>query len=205
MTRRVVGAAVLAQTAVLCVLTAPAGAADSDPPSAWFQRPPIELFQNVDRAVRVFSINPRVGGSQHRYRLELEGARAQAQDWLHEAGFSLLEERDVEGQRSYAVLSGALVAEWPMVRLRLRMGAPQLSAGLRVRQSVPAVGLTIPWRDYAFDLEGVQEKNLGYLFMATLSRTDPHGRFQYGIAFPMAVGSGPSVGALLQVRMRFDQ
>lgn len=204
MTRRVLGAGVLVEAALLYVLTT-AAAAEPSPPNANAQGLQIDLFHAVDSVARILTINPRLGRARHRFRLELQGARAQAEDWLRDAGFSLLEERDGEGQRSYAVISGALVTEWPVVRLRVRVGNPQLAAGLRLRRNVPAIGLTIPWGEYAFEVEGAQEKNLGYLFMATLSRSDPQQRFQYGIAFPVTFGAGPSVGALLQLRMRFGQ
>jgi hypothetical protein len=40
------------------------------------------------------------------------------------------------------------------------------------------------------------------MFMGTVRWSDPHQRLQYGVAFPVALGHGPSVGVLLQLQMR---
>jgi hypothetical protein len=163
----------------------------------------IDLFPQVDQTVRLV-LTPGVFKSRHRFRIELQGARAQAEDWLHSAGFSLLEERDVEGRRSYAVLSGALISDGPLVRLHARVGNPQLWAGLHLRRAVPAIGVTMPWREFTVEMEGVADKTRGYLMMASLCRSDALQRVRYGIALPIAVGAHPSIGALFQLQVRID-
>jgi hypothetical protein len=204
MLRTFTAASVLTEAALLCLL-ASAGAADRPSAPSNLGRPPIQFFHDVQPPARLFTFDRPLGRSRHRFRLELEGARAQAQDWLHDGGFFLLEERDAEGRRSYEVRSHTLVTDWPVVRLRARVGQPQLAAGMRMRRNTPALGFTIPWQQYAFEFEGVEERSLGYLFLGTLRWADPSQRLQCGVAVPIAVGGNPSVGALLQIRMRIGQ
>jgi len=192
------------EATLLCILTVARGAADPLPPQTTRQ-PHVELFQNADNAARLFTFDHTVGRSSHRFRLELAGARAQAEDWLHDAGFSLLEERDVEGHHTYAVLSGALITDGPVVQLRARLGQPAFSAGMRVRSDRPALGIVLPAAPYSFEFEGLEDRSLGYVLMGTLRWSDPTQLVQYGISLPLAVGRGPSMGALLQLRVRFGQ
>jgi hypothetical protein len=140
--------------------------------------------------------------SRHRWRAELQAARALAEDWLRDAGMSLLEERDADGRRTYAVLSGKLAESWPMLRLRARVGRPQLSSGMRPRREAPAVGITFPWKTYTLELEGLDDRDLGYSLLGVFRWGDASRRVQYGVALPVALEDGPSVGALLQVRVR---
>ena len=207
MTQRDIRAGVLTEAALLWILTAAALAADPSQQliaRAEPVRPHVELFHNSDTAFRLFTLDRFVGRTlRHRFHLELDGARAQAEDWLHSAGFSLLEERDAEGRRSYSVISAALTSDWPVIRMRARLGQPQVSAGLHARREMPAIGVMVPWEQYTFELEGIQDKVRGYLFMGTLRWSDPQQRVQYGIALPVGVGAAASVGALLQVRVRF--
>ncbi len=190
------------EATLLCILTVATAAADPLPPQTTRQ-PRVELFQNADSAARLFTFDHTVGRSRHRFRLELAGARAQAEDWLHDAGFSLLEDRDIEGGHTYAVVSGALITDGPAVQLRARLGRPALSAGMRLRSDRPAIGVVLPSAPYSFELEGLEDRSLGYVLMGTLRWSDPQQQVQYGISLPLAVGRGPSMGALLQLRVRF--
>lgn len=193
----------LLEAVVVGILMAGSGAADELSGPTQGERPRFELFQRVETAR--LTIGPPALQLQHRFRLELEGARAQAEDWLHDAGFSLLEERDGDGRNSYSVISAVLVADWPAVRVRARIGGPQLSAGLQVRRQTPAIGITLPLKAYNVELEGLQEKNLGYLLMGSLRWSDKTQRIEYGVSVPLAFKGGPTLGVLLQVRIRFDQ
>ncbi len=204
MTRRVIDAGVFMEATLVCILTVARAAADPLPPQTTRQ-PPVELFQNTDSAARLFTFDHSVGRSRHRFRLELAGARTQAEDWLHDAGFSLLEDHDVEGHHTYAVVSGALITDGPAVQLRARLGQPALSAGMRLRSDRPAIGVVLPSAPYSFEFEGLEDRTLGYVLMGTLRWSDPQQRVQYGLALPLAVGRGPSMGALLQLRVRFAQ
>lgn len=200
MTQRVIGVGGVVQATLLWILAVAAGAADSLPPQTR-----VELLQNADTNARMFTLDHVVGHSRHRFRLELEGARAQAEDWLHDAGFSLLEERDVEGHHTYAVISGALTIDGPAIQLRARLGQPALSAGMRLRSDRPAIGVVMPFSPYSLELEGLEDRSLGYVVMGTLRWTDAQQRVQYGLALPLAVGRGHSMGALLQLRVRFGR
>jgi hypothetical protein len=139
-----------------------------------------------------------------RLRLELVGARAQAEDWLRDAGFSLLEDRDGDGRRSYAVISQPLIGNGPVIRVHARVGRPQLSAGLTVRRDRPAFGMTMPWRRYTFELEGFDDQDEGYMLMGRFQWSDRQRRVQYGLALPVDVDNDPSIGILVQLRLRFD-
>jgi hypothetical protein len=200
MVRRAFGTGVLAKAAVLSVLAIGAAAAEQTAVGVAAKATRIELFQPAYPAATLLSLR-NAGLSQPRLRLEFEGARAQARDWLHDAGFSLLEDRDSVGGRRYQLISGALVADLPALQLRARLGRPLLAAGVPVRRSVPAIGVTMPWREYSFEMEGHGAKNPGYRFMATVYRSDR--RVQYGIALPVALGSPLSMGLLLQLRVQF--
>jgi hypothetical protein len=137
--------------------------------------------------------------------LEVEGAREQAQDWLHDGGFSLLEEKDQHGRSSYVVTAEALRRRVPTMRLRARMGRPQLSAGFRLNDQSPAIGVTIPWQRYTFELEGLNDRRLGYAFVGSARWSKPDQRLQYGLAMPVALSRGPSVGVILQLGVRFGK
>jgi hypothetical protein len=197
--RRAVRAVVLAEAILLYTLTAMVSAADET-----IQLTPsrIELIHTTQEPVRLFTLGAPVTQSRHPFRVELEGARAQAEDWLHDAGFSLLEERDGDGRRGYAVISGALVSDGPIIRLRARFGERHLPANFRVRSEMPAIGITMPWGPYSLEFEGVQDSALGYVLMQSIQWSDPRRRVQWGFALPVALRHGPSVGALLQLRVR---
>src|SRR5207253_184173 len=125
----------------------------------------VDLFLRLDTTpTRLLAAEGLVGQSRHRFHLEMEGARTQAQDWLRDAGFSLLEERDLEGRRSYQVVSSAPPDDFNL-RVHARLGLPQLSAGLRPRREVPAIGAMIPWQGYAFELEALSDRTLGWELM----------------------------------------
>jgi hypothetical protein len=135
------------------------------------------------------------------FALEIAGARAQTEDWLHANGLSLLEDRDGEGRRSYEVLSHNLAMDWQAVQVHARLGGPQLSAGLRPRRDIPALGITIPTRAYAFEFEGVKDRSLGTALMTRMSWSAPERRLQYGIAVPIAISGTHAIGVLLQLRL----
>ncbi|MBI4517118.1 MAG: hypothetical protein HY699_15030 [Deltaproteobacteria bacterium] len=139
---------------------------------------------------------------RHRLQLEVAGARVQTEDWLRAAGFSLLEQRDGEGRRSYTVVSDALAAQWPEVRLRAQFGGPQLSAGLRSRRGPVSVALTIPWQGYAVELESREDRTFGYSLLVALRSRDRQQRLQYGLALPMSLERAPNFGIVLQLRLR---
>jgi hypothetical protein len=141
---------------------------------------------------------------RHRLYLELDGARAQAEDWLRQGGFALLEERDLDNRRSYQVVSNP-TTDWPGVRLHARIGRPQLSAGLQPRRQIPALGISIPWERYEFQLEGLSDHRFGWALLWQLQWSDAQRRVQWGVALPLGISHGPSVGALFQLRLRFSE
>jgi len=165
--------------------------------------PRVELFQHSGNTPQ--AMPRRVERARQRFRIELQRARAQAEDWLHDAGFSLLEERDSEGKRTYALLSGTLVADGPVIRFHARVGRPQLSAGLTVRRNRPAFGFTIPWQQYTVEMEALEDQELGYMLMGRFRWSDPQRRLQYGLAFPLSFEDGGSIGVVLQVHVRFGK
>ncbi len=199
LSRRAVGASVLAEAVLFHLMTAGVCAADPFTPSAPTH---IELIDNTRPPIQLFTFASPVSQSRHRFKLELEGARVQAEDWLHDAGFSLLEERDGDGRRGYAVISGALVSEGPIIRFRARFGERQLPASMSVRSEMPAIGITMPWRQCSVEFEGVQDRSLGYVLMQSIHWGDPQRRVHWGFAVPVAVRHGLSVGALLQLNVR---
>ena len=205
MTRRAIVASVLVHGALLWMCTAPAAAAEATAPVPQTSRRPVELFHEFSARATLFSFDRAIAGSGQRFHLEMVGARAQAEDWLHDAGFSLLEERDAEGRRSYTVLKDTSLTEWPVVRLRARIGRPQLAAGLRVRRELPAIGIMVPWQRYTLELEGLDDRALGYVFIGTVRWSDELQRLQYGVALPIGMRDRASVGALLQIRLRFGR
>lgn len=166
----------------------------------------IRLLQDADApTIRLLDTGRALERPKHWVRMELQAARAQAEDWLKDAGLSLLEERDPEGRRRYQLTSDVLSDNWPLLRLRARLGRPELSAGLRVRRDVPAVGITVPWQRYAFELEGLADHDLGYAFTGSMRWSDPQGSVQYGLAFPLAFRGGASIGVLLQFGVRLGR
>jgi hypothetical protein len=146
-----------------------------------------------------------VSKTRHRFKIELEGARARAENWLHDAGFSLLEGRDVHGKRTYTVISGPLTWHWPALRFRTRFGYPRLSAGLDPEPNMPAVGFVLLLEQVTVEFEGLDDKELGYILMGVLRWSGQSDRVQYGIALPIALERGGSAGALLQVRVRLGR
>lgn len=143
--------------------------------------------------------------AEDRVLLEVDGAREQAEDWLHSGGFSLLEEKDPHGRSSYVVLSESFIHRVPTMRIRARMGRPQLSAGFRLDDESPAIGVMLPWQRYTFELEGIRDGRLGYAVVGSARWSRNDHRLQYGIAMPLAVSHGPSVGLILQVGVRFGK
>jgi hypothetical protein len=143
--------------------------------------------------------------ARHRFKIELEGARVRAENWLHDAGFSLLEGRDAHGKRTYTVISGPLTWHWPALRFRTRFGHPPLSAGLDPRRNTPAVGFVLLLEQVTLEFEGLDDKELGYTLMGVLRWAGRNDRVQYGIAVPIALEAGGSAGALLQVRLRLGR
>ena len=166
----------------------------------------IRLLEEADApSVRLLEIGRPLERPQHWVRMELKNARAQAESWWNDAGLSLLEERDPEGRRRYQLTSGVLTDSWPTLRLRARVGKPELSAGLRLRRNAPALGFTVPWQQYTFELEGLEDRDLGFAFTGSMRWSDPKGAVQYGLAFPLAFRAGPSIGVLLQIGVRLGE
>jgi len=204
MTRRAYGAGVLAEALLLGLVTAMAAAAD--PPAAPLPRSHrrIQLFQarEVGGASRL--TGAAIAPLPQRFTLEMAGARSNAQDWLHDAGFSLLEDRDSEGQRSYTLQSGTLASTAPLVHLQARVGRPELAAGLRLNHNSASVGLTMPLPHSVIEIEGVDNRGAGYGFLGSLRWHDARDRLQYGVALPVAIGKGAAVGVLFQLRCTLD-
>lgn len=123
---------------------------------------------------------------------------------MDDSGFSLLRDRDSQGSRRYTMASGALTTKWASFHLRARVGRPEMSAGLRPRRHAPAFGVTVPWDQFTFELEALDDKEFGYSVLSGLRWRPADGRVQYGLAMPVSVGGGPSVAGILQVLIRLD-
>jgi hypothetical protein len=199
--------AVAVQAVALWLLTSEPSAGGDLIPTPRARPAEINLFLQFDTpsSSRPLAVDRYLRQPPHWLHLEAQGARLQAEDWLRDAGFSLLEERDSEGRRSYQVISSTPTDESPGVRFHARIGLPQLSAGLEPRRNMPAIGAMIPWKRYAFELEGLNEHRLGWELMGRARWSAPDEHLQYGIAIPLAVRGGPSVGVLFQVRMRWGR
>jgi hypothetical protein len=196
--------AVAVQAVALWLMTSEPSASGETIPLPRARPAQINLFLQFDtHALQPLAADRYVQQPRHWLRLEAEGARVQAEDWLRDAGFSLLEVRDVEGRRSYQVISSTPTDESPGVRVHARIGLPQLSAGLQPRREVPAIGAMIPWKRYAFELEALDDRRVGWEVMGRVQWSNPNERVQYGVALPLALRGGPSVGVLFQVRMRW--
>jgi hypothetical protein len=174
------------------------------PPKPRLNLQPDPAYFSTDTTSFVL-LDRAVGFADDRILLEVDGAREQAQDWLHRGGFSMFEQKDQHGRRSYVVMSDTFSRRVPTMRMRARVGRPQLSAGLRPSDRSPAIGVTVPWQRYTFELEGLNDRRLGYAFVGSARWSRPDERFQYGIALPVALSSGPSVGVILQLGVRFGQ
>lgn len=194
---------VVVQASALVLLGAAAVSAEEVVPP----KPELHLEPDlIDRGAESTSfvlVERIVGFADDRVLLEVEGAREQAEDWLHQGGFSLLEEEDQHGHSSYVVMSDTFSRRLPTMRIRARMGRPQLSAGMRTGDRSPAIGVTVPWQRYTFELEGLNDGRLGYAVVGSARWGRPDRRLQYGIAMPLALSHGPSVGVILQVGLRF--
>jgi hypothetical protein len=198
--------AVAVQAVALWLMSTEPSAAGDRAPLPRVRAAAINLFIQLDTPVlQPLAIDRSVGKPRHWLRLEAEGARLQAEDWLRDAGFSLLEERDAEGRRSYQVVSSTPTDESPGARVHARIGLPQLSAGLRPRREMPAIGAMIPWHQYALELEALDERKVGWELMGRVRWSAPDEQLQYGIALPVAVRGGPSLGVLFQVRLRWGK
>lgn len=204
MNRHVLRAGMLAEVCVLWILAAACSSASESQSATSTSSPAIDLFHLQGSKVGPQSAHPTVPQARHWFSLEIAGARAQAEDWLHANGLSLLEDRDSEGRRSYQVMSQNLASDWQAVQLHARLGGPQLSAGLRPRREIPALGITIPAQAYAFEFEGVKDRALGTALMTRMSWSDPQRRLQYGIAMPIAVSGTHSIGVLFQLRLKLN-
>jgi hypothetical protein len=165
----------------------------------------VELFHFQDKHVAPQVDARLLREPRHRFYLEVDGAGAQARDWLHTAGFALWEQRDSEGRRSYQVMSGAVANDLPTVHLHARIGGPQLSAGLNPRREVPALGFTVPSESYTLEFEGLKDHRLGTALMARVRWSDVRRHLQYGVALPIAVSGTPSIGLLLQLRIALGE
>lgn len=205
MTRHTLRASVVMQAAVMWLFTSTPGMASDTAPAVPTQRIVLDLFHSEDKRLPIQPSARLLQQPRHRLFLEVDGARAQAKDWLHTAGFSLFEQRDSEGRRSYEVMSGTLANDWPSLQLHARVGGPQLSAGLRPRREVPALGLTIPGDGYTFEFEALKDRSLGTALMARVRWGDAGQRIQYGVAVPLMLGGTHSIGALIQVRVSLDE
>lgn len=137
-------------------------------------------------------------------KLQLTGARSQATNWMQDSGFSLLRDRDSRGSQRFTMAAGALTTKWASFHLRARVGRPELSAGLRPRRQTPAFGVTVPWERFTFELEALDDKDFGYSVLGGLRWRQGDGRVQYGVALPVSLGQGASMGAILQVLIRLD-
>jgi len=197
-------ASVFVQAVALWVLAASSSAGSDTLPAHPARPKEIELLHLTEaRGAPRLVVREPVRRVRHRFSAEMNGARAQAEDWLRTSGFSLLESRDSEGRRSYELISGTLASQAPAMRFHTRIGRPRLSSGLRPSRKVPALGLTIPGDTYTVELEGLRDSDFGWALMGSVRWGDPHQRVQYGIALPIMVGDTSSVGALLQLRVRF--
>jgi hypothetical protein len=150
-------------------------------------------------------VDHEIGFAEDRVLLEVEGAREQAEDWLHSSGFSLLEQKDQHGRSSYVVMSETFTRRMPTMRIRARMGRPELSAGMRLSDESPAIGVTIPWQRYTFELEGLNDGRLGYAVVGSARWSRADRRLQYGVAMPVALSHGPSLGVIFQLGVRFGK
>ena len=151
------------------------------------------------------SVKPAyVQGPMDWVKLQVSGAQNQTSDWMQDGGFSLLRDRDSQGSRRFTMLTGGLMTKWVTFHLRARVGRPELSAGLRPRRQTPAFGITVPWKEFTFELEALDDKDFGYSVLSGFRWGHRNGRVQYGIAMPVSVGQDPSVAAILQVLIRFD-
>ena len=204
MNRHVLRAGMFVEACVLWILAAACSSASESQSVTSTSSPAIDLFHL--HVLRVFpeSAHPAVPQARHWFSLEIAGARAQAEDWLHANGLSLLEDRDSEGRRSYQVMSQNLATDSQTVQFHARLGGPQLSAGLRPRREIPALGITVPAQAYAFELEGVKDRALGTALMTRISWSGPQRRLQYGIAVPLAISGTHSIGVLFQLRLKLD-
>lgn len=174
------------------------------PPRPALNLQPDLLHSGVEHTSFVL-VDRVVGSADDRILLEVEGAGRQAEDWLRNGGFSLFEEKDHHGRRSYVVMSETFTRRVPTMRIRARMGLPQLSAGMRPSGESPAIGVTVPWQRYMFELEGFNDRRLGYAVVGSARWSEANRRLQYGIAMPVALSRGPSVGFVLQVGVRFGK
>src|SRR5882724_3319821 len=99
--------AVAVQAVALWLMTSEPSAGGDTIPVHRARPAPINLFFQFDTPTpQPLAVDRYVGKRRHWLRLEVEGARLQAEDWRRDAGFSVLEERDAEGRRSYQVVSG---------------------------------------------------------------------------------------------------
>lgn len=137
-------------------------------------------------------------------KLQVSGARSQANEWLDDSGFSLLKDRDSQGSKRFTMAAGTLTTKWGSFHLRGRVGRPELSAGLRPRRYAPAFGVTVPWKQFTFELEALNDRDFGYTVLSGFRWSDDKGRVQYGVALPVSVADGPSIAAILQVLIRLD-
>lgn len=151
------------------------------------------------------SVEPtEVEGPTTWLKLQLSGARSRASDWMRDTGFSLLKDRDSHGSSRYTMATGALTTKWGSFHLRARVGRPELSAGLRPRRRAPAFGITVPWDQFTFEVEAMDDREFGYSVLTGLRWSHADRRVQYGVALPLSVGDGPSVAAILQILIRLD-
>jgi len=137
-------------------------------------------------------------------KLQVSGARSQTNEWLDDSGFSLLKDRDSQGSKRFTMAAGALTTKWGSFHLRGRVGRPELSAGLRPRRYAPAFGVTVPWKEFTFELEALDDRDFGYTVLSGFRWSEPKGRVQYGVALPVSIADGPSVAAIFQVLIRLD-
>jgi hypothetical protein len=192
------------QTFVFCLFCVAAQGEEVVPPKPKLNLQPDLLDAGLANTSFVL-VERQVGFAEDRILLEVEGAREQTRDWLHSNGFSLLEEKDQHGRSSYLVMSDTFSRRVPTMRLRARMGRPQLSAGMRLDDESPALGVTIPWQRYTFEFEGLNDGRLGYAVVGSARWSRADRRLQYGVALPVALSSGPSVGVILQLGVRFGK
>lgn len=126
-----------------------------------------------------------------------------SRDWERTSEIRLHRYRDATGFKRYTLLFDGMSSGATSLQLRARFRKDGGSRLIPTNRTT-AFGFAMPWDQYVFELEGVDQSGIGRSLFGTIRWHDSSERFECGLTVPM-VGAKELTGAvILQFVYRFD-
>lgn len=119
-------------------------------------------------------------------------------------GVSLRRDVDSFGYRRYTLLFSALSNREASFEIRARVRKPEKRLGDTHSRRTLALGFAVPWRQYGFELEAVDDGTLGRALLGSVRWTDDSDRFGCGVTVPIAAPRGLAGAVIVQLVYRFS-